>query len=200
MNPAAAPSYDAIRHSVASRSWSRGDAPGSRTRESAKKRTTIERKSDRELVLTRKFNGPARIVFDAWTKPGLLKRWWAPASMGVTLFSCEADVRVGGRYRFAYGRDPKQPMVFSGTYTEVAAPSRLVFTQIFEQMPAAGEAIITATFTEREGQTELVLHQLFPSKEALDGAVAAGMERGMHITMDQLDELVATLLPHGGRS
>ncbi len=164
-----------------------------RESESAKSLTTVERRSERELVLTRTFNGPARLVFDAWTKPELLKRWWAPASMGVTLFDCETDVRVGGRYRFAYGRDPKQQMVFSGIYTEVVRPSRLVFTQLFEQMPAAGDAIVTATFTETQGRTVLVLHQLFPSKEALDGAVASGMERGMRVTMDQLEALVATL-------
>jgi uncharacterized protein YndB with AHSA1/START domain len=161
--------------------------------ETARNRTTVERRSDRELVLTRTFNCPARIVFDAWTRPELLKRWWAPASMGVTLFSCEADVRVGGRYRFAFGRDPEQPMVFSGTYSEVVPTSRLVFKQLFEPMRSAGEAIVTATFTEREGKTEFVLHQLFPSREALDAAVASGMDRGMQITFDQLDELAATL-------
>jgi uncharacterized protein YndB with AHSA1/START domain len=161
--------------------------------EPVKNRTTFERRSDRELVLARTFNASARLVFDAWTKPELLKRWWAPASMGVSLFSCESDARVGGRYRFAFGRDPKQPMVFSGTYTEVVVPSRLVCTQLFEQMPGAGDAVVTATFTERHGKTELVLHQLFPSKAALDGAVASGMEGGMRITMDQLEELVALL-------
>jgi uncharacterized protein YndB with AHSA1/START domain len=164
-----------------------------RQSEPAKNRTLVERKSDRELVLTRTFNGPARLVFDAWTKPELLKQWWAPISMGVTLFSCEADVRVGGRYRFAFGRDPNQQMVFSGTYTEVVPPSRLVFTQLFEPMHSVGEGIITATFTEREGRTVFVLYQLFPSKEALDGAIASGMEGGTQITMDQLDQLVSTL-------
>jgi uncharacterized protein YndB with AHSA1/START domain len=157
-------------------------------------RTTAERRSDRELVVTRRFNAPARILFDAWTKPELLKRWWAPKSLGVSLFSCEADVRVGGSYRFAFGRDPKEPMVFSGTYTEVTPPSRLVCTQLFEQMRAAGEAIVTATFDERDGKTELVVHQLFPSREALEGAIASGMEKGMRETFDQLEELVGALL------
>jgi uncharacterized protein YndB with AHSA1/START domain len=92
-------------------------------------KTTVERRSDRELVVSRSFNGPARIVFDAWTKPEHLKRWWAPRSLGVSLFSCEADVRVGGRYRFAFGHDLQRPMVFSGTYTEVSPPSRLVWTR-----------------------------------------------------------------------
>jgi uncharacterized protein YndB with AHSA1/START domain len=161
-----------------------------------KNRTTVEQRSDRELVVTRAFNAPARIVFEAWTKPELLKRWWAPRSHGVTLFRCESDVRVGGRYRFEFGRDPENPMVFSGSYREVIAPSRLVFTQLFEQMRSAGEAIVTATLEERDGKTEFVLHQLFPSKEALDGAVASGMEKGMRETYEQLEELVAQLARH----
>ena len=156
-------------------------------------RTTVERRSDRELVVTRSFDAPARIVWEAWTRPELLKRWWAPRSLGVTLFECEADVRVGGSYRYVFGHDPKQPMAFSGTYREVVHPSRLVFTQLFEQMRAAGEAIVTATLEEQGSKTRLVMHALYPSKEALDGAVAAGMERGMRDTYEQLEELVATL-------
>ena len=159
-----------------------------------KGKTALERTSDRELVITRTFNGPARIVFNAWTKPELLQRWWAPRSLGVTLFSCEADVRVGGSYRYVFGREGGPKVAFSGTYTEVSPPSRLVHTQIFEPMRAAGEAIVTATFEEHEGRTRLVLHSLYPSKEALDGALASGMEHGMRETMDQLDALVATLL------
>jgi uncharacterized protein YndB with AHSA1/START domain len=161
--------------------------------EPTQKRTILERRSDRELVLTRTIHGPARLVFDAYTKPELLKRWWAPASMGVSMFSCEIDPRVGGRYRYAYGRDPKQQMAFSGTFTEVVPHERLVCTSLFEQMPAAGEAIVTTTFTERDGKTVVVLHQLFPSKQVMDGAIAAGMENGMRITMDQLEELVVAL-------
>ncbi len=154
--------------------------------------TTVERRSDRELVVFGTFNGPARIVFDAWTKPELLKRWWAPKSLGVTLFSCESDLRVGGGYRFVFGRDPKQAMAFSGTYTEVTPPTRLVWTQLFEPMRSTGEAIVTATFDEQDGKTRLVVHQLYASKESLDGAIASGMERGMRETYEQLEELVAT--------
>jgi uncharacterized protein YndB with AHSA1/START domain len=161
--------------------------------QATKNRTTVERRSDRELVVTRTFNAPAKIVFDAFTRPDLLKRWWAPRSHGVSLFACEADVRVGGRYRYTFGRDPEHPMVFSGTYIEVTPPSRVVCTQLFEPMASAGEAIVTATFDERDGRTDLVLHQLFPSKEALDGAVASGMEKGMRESYDQLEELVASL-------
>jgi uncharacterized protein YndB with AHSA1/START domain len=115
-----------------------------------KNETTVERTSDRELVVTRMFNGPAHIVFDAWTKPELLKRWWAPKSLGVSLFECESDLRVGGTYRYAFGRDPKEPEVFSGRYIEVNPPSRLVLTQVYERMRRAGEAIVTATFEERQ--------------------------------------------------
>ena len=153
--------------------------------------TIVERTADRELVVRRTFNGPAHVVFDAWTQPELLKRWWAPKSFGVTLFECESDLRVGGTYRYAFGRDPGKPEVFSGRYLEVRPPSRLVLTQLYERMRDAGEAIVTATFEESQGRTLLVLHQLFPSKEALEGALAFGMENGMRVTLDQLDELVA---------
>jgi uncharacterized protein YndB with AHSA1/START domain len=153
--------------------------------------TSVERTSDRELVISRTFNGPARIVFDAWTKPELVKRWWAPKSHSVVIVSCDADVRVGGRYRYVLRAAPGE-IGFSGTYTEVTPHSRLVYTQCFEPMPGA-EAIITITFDERGGKTHLVAHELYPSKEALDGAIASGMEHGMRETMDQLDELVASL-------
>jgi uncharacterized protein YndB with AHSA1/START domain len=155
--------------------------------------TIVERTADRELVATRTFNAPARIVFDAWTKPELLKRWWAPKSFGVTLFECDSDLRVGGTYRYAFGRDPKNPEVFSGRYVEVNSPSRLVLTQLYERMPDIGEAIVTVTFEESQGRTRLTLHQLFPSKEALEGALASGMESGMRVTLDQLEALVASM-------
>ena len=155
--------------------------------------TTVERTSDRELLVTRTFDAPARMVFDAWTKPELLKRWWAPKSFGVSLFECEQDLRVGGAYRFAFGRDPKNPEVFSGRYVEVDPPSRLVLTQVYERMAHVGDVVVTAAFEESEGRTRLTLHQLFPSKEALEGALASGMERGMRVTLDQLDELVASM-------
>ena len=158
-----------------------------------KNETIVERTSDRELVVRRTFDAPARIVFEAWTRPELLKRWWAPKSFGVSLFECESDLRVGGTYRYAFGRDPKNPEVFSGRYAEVNPPSRLVFTQLYERMSEAGEVVVTATFEESQGRTRLTLHQLFPSKEALEGALASGMERGMRVTLDQLDELVTPM-------
>lgn len=163
----------------------------SKSEDAMKRATTVERKSDRELVLTRTFSGPARIVFDAWTKPELLKRWWAPKSLGVSLFECDSELRVGGKYRYAFGRNPKNPEVFSGRYLEVEPPSRLVLTQVYERMQQVGEAIVTVTFEESRGSTLLTVHQLFPSKEALDGALASGMERGTLETFDQLEALVA---------
>jgi uncharacterized protein YndB with AHSA1/START domain len=155
--------------------------------------TAVERRSGRELVVTRTFNGPAHIVFDVWTRPDLLKRWWAPKSLGVSLFECESNLHVGGTYRYAFGRDPKNPEVFSGRYIEVKRPGRLVLTQVYERLRDAGEAVVTVTFEESEGRTYLTVHQLFPSKEALDRAVDSGMERGMRETFDQLDTLVASL-------
>jgi uncharacterized protein YndB with AHSA1/START domain len=159
-----------------------------------KNRTTVERKSERELVVTRTFNGPARIVFEAWTKPELLKRWWAPKSTGVSLLSCEADVRVGGRYRFEFGHDASKSMAFFGRYIEVTPHSRLVWTND----ESDDGVITTVTFEEKAGKTLLVMHELYTSKEALDAAIA-GMEGGMPETFEQLDELLVSLGASGGR-
>lgn len=153
----------------------------------------VERVSDRELIVTRTFNGPAQLVFDVWTKPELVKRWWAPKSHGVTLFECESDLQSGGIYRYAFGRDPKDPEVFSGRYREVNPPSRLVLTQTYERFPEAGEAVVTVTFEESEGKTRLTLRQVYPNKEALDRAIAYGMERGMREAFDQLDRLAISM-------
>ena len=153
-----------------------------------KNRTTVERKSERELVVTRTFNGPASIVFEAWTKPELLKRWGAPKSTGMALLSCEADVRVGGTYRFVFGHDASKTMAFYGKYIEVTPHSRLVWTN---EEGDGGEAITTVTFEEKGGQTLLVLRETHPSKEALDGAIGSGA--AMRETFEQLDELLVTL-------
>jgi uncharacterized protein YndB with AHSA1/START domain len=160
-----------------------------------KNRTTVERKSERELIVTRTFKAPSRIVFEAWSHPELLKRWWAPKSMGVSLLSCAADVRVGGRYRFEFGHAASKPMVFFGRYLEVLPHSRLVWTN--EESDAG--AITTVTFEEKAGRTLLVMHELYPSKAALDAAIA-GMEGGMPETFAQLDELLLALGASGGGS
>jgi uncharacterized protein YndB with AHSA1/START domain len=154
-------------------------------------RTTAERKSEREMVITRTFNGPARIVFEAWTKPDLLKRWWAPKSTGMTLLSCTTDLRVGGAYRFVFGQGASQSMAFFGKYIEVTPHSRLVWTND----ESDDGAVTTVTFEEKDGKTLLLMHELYPSKEALDAAIAAmgGQEGAMPESFEQLDELLATL-------
>jgi uncharacterized protein YndB with AHSA1/START domain len=155
-----------------------------------KRRTAVERKSDREMVITRTFDAPARIVFEAWTKPALLKRWWAPKSVGLILTHCEADVRTGGKYRFEFAFE-KKTMAFFGQYLEVIPNTRLVWTN--EESDEA--SVTTVTFEEKDGQTLLVMHELYPSKEALDESIAGmeGTEGGMPETFGQLDELLATL-------
>jgi uncharacterized protein YndB with AHSA1/START domain len=156
----------------------------------------VERKSERELVVTRTLNGPARIVFEAWTKPELFKQWWVPKSCGASLLSCEMDIRVGGRYRLVFGIEGSEPMAFFGTYLEVTPHSRLVWSN--DEAGDAGQ-VTTVTFEEKAGRTLVVLHEIYPSKEALDGAIA-GMEGGMPEQFEQLDELLVTLGASAGRS
>jgi uncharacterized protein YndB with AHSA1/START domain len=157
----------------------------------AKNRTTLERTSEREVVVTRTFDAPARIVFEAWTRPELITRWWAPKSYGMAFVSCETDVRTGGGYRFVFSHPAaEQPMAFYGRYLEVTPPSRLVWTN--EEAGEDGQ-VTTVTFDESDGQTRVVLHELYPSKEALDAAVASGASSGFSDEMfDQLDELLLT--------
>ncbi|MER8775595.1 SRPBCC family protein [Mesorhizobium sp. M0977] len=152
-------------------------------------RTMVERKSDRELVVTRTFDAPARTVFEAWTKPELFMRWWAPKSMGMFLRSCEMDVRVGGRYRLVFGHDASNPDEFFGRYIEVTPHSRLVWTN---DEGGDGGPITTVTFEEIGGKTLLVMHELYPSKEDLDAA-GTGAADAMGETFEQLDELLVTL-------
>jgi uncharacterized protein YndB with AHSA1/START domain len=153
-----------------------------------KNQTTVERKSERELVVTRTFNAPARLVFEAWTKPELFKRWWVPKSIGMTLLSCEMDVRVGGGYRLVFGTDASKSMAFFGRYLEVTPHSRLVWTN---DEGGADGAVTTVTFEENGGKTLVVLRDLHPSKEALDAAL--GSYDAMGETLEQLAELLVTL-------
>jgi uncharacterized protein YndB with AHSA1/START domain len=150
-------------------------------------RTTLERKSDRELVVTRIFDAPARLVFEAWTTPELFKQWWVPKSSGATLLSCEQDVRVGGNYRLEFAH-PKAatPMAFFGRYLEVVPNARLVWTN----EERADGAVTTVTFEEHDGKTLLVMRELYPSKEALDTAIE-GMDEAMLETFEQLAEFLA---------
>jgi uncharacterized protein YndB with AHSA1/START domain len=157
-----------------------------------KNRTTVERKSEREIVVTRTFNGPARIVFEAWTKPELFKKWWVPKSMGMTLVSCEMDVRTGGKYRLVFG----QGMAFFGRYKEVTPHARLVWTN---EEGGDNGSVTTVTFEEKGGKTLLVLSELYPSKEALDAA-GTGAADALVETFQQLDELLVTLGASVGRA
>ena len=155
--------------------------------------TTVERKSERELVVTRTFNGPARIVWEAWTRAELFRRWWVPKSFPITLLACDVDAREGGRYRLVFKHpDSEQPMEFFGRYLEATPHSRLVWTN--EEGGEAG-AVTTVTFEERGGQTRVVLCDLYPSKEALDEAIASGSTStgAMSETFEQLEELLVTL-------
>jgi uncharacterized protein YndB with AHSA1/START domain len=151
-------------------------------------RTTIERTSDRELVITRTFSGPAHIVFEAWTRPDLMQRWWTPKSSGMSLLACEMDVRVGGKYRLEFGNSAGKTMAFFGRYTEVTPNSRLVWTND----ESDDGSMTTVTFEEKDGETLLVMRELYPSKQALDGAIG-GMEGGMTETFTQLDGLLRDL-------
>jgi uncharacterized protein YndB with AHSA1/START domain len=155
-----------------------------------KNSTTVERKSERELVVTRTIDGPQRLVWEAWTRPELFRRWWVPKSAPISLLSCEMDVRIGGSYRleFSFGG---QTMAFFGRYLEVTPCSRLSWTN--DEGGEAAAAITTVTLEERDGKTLLTMGDLRPSKEALDAALASGSTDGTPETMDQLEALVAVL-------
>lgn len=157
--------------------------------ESGLRRTTVQRTSEREVVVTRTFDAPPRLVFEAWSKPDLFRKWWVPRSMGMTLRSCEMDVRTGGSYRLVFGDDPANAMAFFGKYLEVVQDKRIVWTN--EESGDAG-SVTTVTFEERDGKTLLVMSELYPTKEALDAA-GTGAQDATHETFGQLDELLAEL-------
>jgi uncharacterized protein YndB with AHSA1/START domain len=149
----------------------------------------VQKKSEREVVVTRTFDAPARLVFEAWSKPELFRKWWVPRSMGMTLRSCEMDVRTGGKYRLVFGDDPASPIAFFGNYLEVVPGKRIVWTN--EESGDAG-FVTTVTFEERDGKTLLVMSELYPTKEALDEA-GTGAQDALHETFGQLDEVLAGL-------
>lgn len=152
--------------------------------------TTLERTSERELVITRTFNGPAHIIFEAWTRPELMQRWWTPKSFGISFVSCEIDARTGGSYRFVFSHPSfEQPMAFFGKYIEVTPHSRIVWTN--EESPDG--ALSTVTLEETGGKTRLVLHELYPSKQALDDSIASGSSGGASEQFVALDELLVEL-------
>ena len=159
------------------------------SKESESQRTTVQKTSDREVVVTRSFDAPARLVFEAWSKPELFKRWWVPRSMHMTLRSCEMDVRTGGKYRLVFGDDPANTMAFFGSYLDVVPDKRIVWTN--EESGDEG-SVTSVSFEERDGQTLLVMSELYPTKEALDAA-GTGAQEATHETFAQLDELLAEL-------
>ena len=151
-----------------------------------KNETKVERISENEVVITRTFDAPAQMVFEAWTRPELMRRWWVPKSMGMTLLGCEMDVRTGGTYRFIFPAEP-EPMAFFGRYLEVTPHSRLVWTND-EGGQDAGQ-VSTLTLEERGETTRIVLHERFPSREATDAGM--GAYDGMPESFAQLDEILA---------
>ena len=157
--------------------------------ESESRRTTVRKTSDREVVVTRTFDAPARLVFEAWSNPELFRKWWVPRSMGMTLRSCEMDVRTGGKYRLVFGDDPANPMAFFGRYLEVVPDQRIVWTN---EESGDAASVTTVTLEERDGRTLLVMSELYPTKEALDEA-GTGAQDALHETFAQLDEVLAEL-------
>lgn len=153
----------------------------------ATNRTTVERKSDFEMLVTRTFSAPVHIVFEAWSKPELFKLWWVPKSAGMTLLSCDMDVRTGGTYRLVFSHPMfDQPMAFFGTYKEVTPHKRIVWTNEESEQGA----VTTVTFEEKAGKTLVTFHERYPTKEALDEALAGSAE-GLPEQFAQLDELLA---------
>ena len=150
--------------------------------------TNVERKSDREFVATRTFDAPARLVYEAWRNPDLFRRWWVPASAGITLLSCEMEVRTGGRYRLEFGHPAsEQPMAFFGRYLDVVPGERIVWTN--EESGDQG-AVTTVTFEERDGRTLVTYSERYPTAEACDEAIAGSAE-GLPVQFAQLAEMLA---------
>lgn len=150
-------------------------------------RPTVERRGERELVVTRTINGPARLVFEAFTKADLFRQWWVPRSFGLSMLSCVMDVRVGGEYRVVFPYEDST-MEFFGTYVEVIPDSRLVWTN---EESDGGVTVTTVTFNEVDGRTVVAVHDLYPSKDAADAA--AGSTGAMPEALEQLDELLVGL-------
>jgi len=147
--------------------------------------------SDREIRLTRLFDAPRHLVFEAMTKPEHVKRWWGGLGEGYSVPVCEIDLRPGGAWRFV-NRHPKGEAVFYGVYREIAAPERLVFTEIYEPFPDV-ESVVTTVLTEENGKTRLIVTALYPSVEVRDMVINTGMARGASISYDQLEDLVRQL-------
>jgi uncharacterized protein YndB with AHSA1/START domain len=152
-------------------------------------RTSVERRGDRELVVTRTFDAPPSMVYKAWSQAELFRRWWVPKSAtGVLLVSCEMDVRTGGKYRLEFGAGGSETMAFYGKYLEVIPGERIVWTN------DEGEegAVTTVTFQDQGGKTLLSFHEVYPSKEALEEALK-GSAAGLPEQLQQLDDLLSSI-------
>jgi uncharacterized protein YndB with AHSA1/START domain len=167
---------------VSDESKGKTNTMANRSDDDPKPSTIVERVSDRELLARRTVDGPVDLVFDAWTTPERFQRWWVPESFGLTLLSCEMDVRAGGGYRLVF-RHGDSTMAFFGTYRDVTPPHRLVWTNEED----GGETVTTVTFAETGGRTSIEVHDLHPSKEALDAAIASGATGALPEQLDALD-------------
>lgn len=175
------------------------DAPSARESRELKLRT----QSDREIVMRRVFDAPRRLVFDAFTKPELIQKWLL-GPCGWTMPVCKIDLRVGGAYRYVWhyggGKDKSdvkddsegKEMGVSGVYREITPPERIVFTERFDEAWYPGEALNTTTFAENEGRTTMTMTILYVSREARDGVLKSGMERGVAMSYARLDEMLAS--------
>jgi uncharacterized protein YndB with AHSA1/START domain len=147
--------------------------------------------SDREIRLTRLFDAPRHLVFEAMTRPEHIKRWWGRLGEGYSVPVCEVDLRVGGAWRFV-NRHPQGEAAFHGVYREIAPPERIVYTEIFEPFPDAG-SVVTAVLTEEGGKTRLTVDCAYPSREVRDMVLESGMEKGAAISYDRLEEVATEL-------
>ena len=155
----------------------------------AQNRTSVERRGDRELVVTRIFNAPPSTVYKAWSRPELFQRWWVPKSVsGVSLVSCDMDVRTGGKYRLEFGAGDSDTMAFYGKYLEVVPNARIVWTNDESE----DGAITTVTFEDQGGRTLLTFHEVYPSKEALEEALQSSAV-ALPEQLEQLDELLSSI-------
>lgn len=154
---------------------------------------TVTTPSDREIRMSRLFDAPRRLVFEAMSKPEHIREWWGRLGDGYSVPVCEVDLRPGGRWRFV-NRHPHGEAAFHGVYREITPPERIVFTEIFEEFPDS-ESVVTAVLTEENGKTRLTATVVYPSRDVRDAVVNSGMAKGAAISYDRLEEVAARLNP-----
>ena len=152
---------------------------------------TVTTHADREIRMTRVFDAPRHLVFEAMSKPEHIRRWWGCLGDGYSVPVCEVDLRPGGAWRFV-NRHPKGEAAFHGVYREIAPPERVVFTEIFEAFPDV-ESVVTSVLTEENGKTRLTVSVVYPSAAVRDMVLKSGMERGAAISYDRLEEVAIGL-------